>query len=78
MRVRGVVSGLAPSADFHGFHVHTNGSCTGDFVASAGGHWNPGGADHGDHLGDLPVLYAGADGQARSSFVTDAFTARST
>jgi Cu/Zn superoxide dismutase len=74
VRVRGVVSGLAPSADFHGFHVHTNGACTGDFVASAGGHWNPAGTDHGDHQGDLPTLYAGTDGKARTSFVTDAFT----
>jgi Cu/Zn superoxide dismutase len=74
VRVRSVVSGLAPSADFHGFHVHTNGSCEGDFVASAGGHWNPGGSDHGRHAGDLPALLAGNDGKARSSFVTDAFT----
>ena len=74
VRVRGSVSAMAPSADFHGFHVHTNGSCTGDFVASAGGHWNPGGLTHGDHRGDLPTLYAGSDGRARSTFVTDAFT----
>ena len=74
VRVRATVRGLAPSSEFHGFHVHTNGACTGDFVASAGGHWNPGGTTHGDHAGDLPTLYAGADGVARTSFVTDAFT----
>jgi Cu/Zn superoxide dismutase len=74
VRVRAVVTGLAPFAEFHGFHVHTNGSCEGDFVTSAGGHWNPGAATHGDHAGDLPTLYAEADGRARSSFVTDSFT----
>ena len=74
VRVRGTVTGLAPAADFHGFHVHANGACTGDFVASAGGHWNPTSATHGDHQGDLPTLYAGADGAARTTFVTDAFT----
>jgi Cu/Zn superoxide dismutase len=74
VRVRGAVSGLAPAADFHGFHVHTNGACTGDFVASAGGHWNPAGVNHGDHAGDLVTLYAGNDGVARTSFTTDAFT----
>jgi Cu/Zn superoxide dismutase len=74
VRVRGAVSGLAPNAEFHGFHVHTNGSCEGDFVASAGGHWNPAGSTHGDHAGDLPTLYAGTDGKATTSFLTDAFT----
>jgi Cu/Zn superoxide dismutase len=72
--VRVVVTGLNPGDDFHGFHIHTNGACTGDFVTSAGGHWNPTGSTHGDHLGDMPVQYAGADGVARSSFMTDAFT----
>ena len=74
VRVRASVSGLAPAAEFHGFHVHTNGACTGDFVTSAGGHWNPSSSTHGDHAGDLPTLYAGADGVARTSFVTDAFS----
>jgi Cu/Zn superoxide dismutase len=74
VQVRGLVTGLAPAADFHGFHVHTNGACTGDFVASAGGHWNPSGSTHGDHVGDLPSLYAAADGRATAAFTTDAFT----
>ncbi|HVF32182.1 MAG TPA: superoxide dismutase family protein [Acidimicrobiales bacterium] len=74
VQVRAVVSGLTPSADFHGFHVHTNGACSGDFVASAGGHWNPGGSHHGDHGGDLPNLYATADGGATAAFSTDAFS----
>src|SRR5438270_692413 len=55
VRVSAYVTGLAPFAEFHGFHVHANGKCDGDFVTSAGGHWNPVGAPHGDHVGDLPV-----------------------
>jgi Cu/Zn superoxide dismutase len=73
VRVRALVTGLGPASDFHGFHLHANGSCDGDFT-SAGGHWNPGNTTHGDHAGDMPVVVAGTDGSARSSFVTDAFT----
>jgi Cu-Zn family superoxide dismutase len=69
------LSGLSPGA--HGFHVHQNGSCEpaksgGEVTAAgaAGGHFDP--ADTGKHagpygsghLGDLPVLYARADGSA--------------
>lgn len=75
-QVRARVSGLAPNSEFHGFHVHTNGACEGDFVASAGGHWNPGAGVHGDHAGDMPVLYADQSGVAESSFTTDAFTSQ--
>jgi Cu/Zn superoxide dismutase len=74
VRVRATVRGLTPSSEFHGFHVHANGACAGDFVASAGGHWNPSAGSHGDHAGDLPALYAGSDGTARATFRTDAFT----
>lgn len=74
VRVNAYVTGLTPSSEFHGFHIHANGACAGDFVASAGGHWNPAGATHGDHQGDLPVLYADAKGVARATYTTDAFT----
>jgi Cu/Zn superoxide dismutase len=74
VRVRVLVTGLSPADDFHGIHIHTNGACTGDFVTSAGGHWNPTGSIHGDHAGDLPTQYAGSDGVATASFTTDAFT----
>jgi len=73
-QVRAAVTGLSPASDFHGFHIHANGSCVGDFVASAGGHWNPAGATHGDHQGDMPVLYAGADGTATASVLLDTFS----
>lgn len=72
--------GLAPG--FHGFHVHTVGVCdpqardaTGAVVpfASAGGHFNPAGATHSDHAGDLPVLLVMQNGVAVGSVVTDRF-----
>lgn len=71
VEVRADLRGLTPG--FHGFHIHENGTCEPDFAA-AGGHWNPTGADHGAHRGDLTSLYANADGTARLAFTTDAFT----
>ena len=66
--------GLPPGG--HGFHIHAVGSCSPDFSA-AGGHFGPGDESHGFmhstdmHAGDLPNIYAGADGIAQA----DAFTA---
>lgn len=71
------VRGLSPGG--HGFHIHETGSCEPDFSA-AGGHFNPTGASHGArhgpdrHAGDLPNLYAAADGTARLDVFTDAAT----
>ncbi|WP_206453316.1 superoxide dismutase family protein [Aurantimonas marina] len=51
------LSGLSDGQ--HGFHIHETGVCEGDFK-SAGGHYNPGEADHGylsgngPHAGDMP------------------------
>jgi Cu-Zn family superoxide dismutase len=39
----------------HAIHLHTVGRCEPSFDA-AGGHWNPGGGDHGRHFGDLPNI----------------------
>jgi superoxide dismutase, Cu-Zn family len=61
---------------FHGFHVHTVGRCDPPTFTSAGGHYNPTGADHGDHAGDLPSLLVTEDGSARLAFVTDRFSIR--
>ena len=71
------VSGLSPGA--HGIHLHAVGACAPDFAA-AGGHINPDEAVHGllnhdrtadaQDLGDLPNLYAAADGTARAEFFT--------
>ncbi len=60
------VSGMAPGS--YGAHVHTVGQCAGPAFASAGGHWNPGGKQHGrlnpmgSHMGDLPNLVVGTNG----------------
>ena len=61
------------SAGVHGVHLHEKGLCEGPKFASAGGHWNPGGKQHGRdnpmgaHLGDLANLTVAADGSAKVS-----------
>jgi len=62
----------AAAPGFHGFHVHATGTCVAPFT-SAGGHYNPGAATHGNHAGDLPVLFVDADGEAEARFTTDRF-----
>ena len=56
-------TGLTPG--FHGMHIHETGACdaAGGF-ASAGGHLGDESANHGVHAGDLPALYADANGTA--------------
>lgn len=54
---------LEPVGDpgFHGFHLHAGNRCqfeAGSFdFGYAQGHYAPGDTDHGEHAGDLPVLY---------------------
>jgi Cu-Zn family superoxide dismutase len=62
----------AAAPGFHGFHVHATGTCVAPF-ASAGGHYNPGAATHGNHAGDLPVLFVDADGTGEARFTSDRF-----
>jgi len=75
--VQADVTGLSPGG--HGFHIHAVGACEPDFSA-AGDHFNPEGIDHGFmheggwHAGDLPNIYAAADGTARADFFTAAVT----
>ena len=59
---------------FHGFHVHTTGLCEPPAFTSAGGHFNPTGATHGGHAGDLPSLLVNADGTATLETATDRFS----
>ena len=65
------VRGLPPGV--HGIHLHATGSCASDFKAATG-HINPGKVVHGlrnpdgPDNGDLPNLYAAADGTARAEF----------
>jgi len=69
--VRGETMGL--TAGFHGFHVHAVGQCVAPFT-SAGGHYNPGGASHGSHAGDMPSLLVLDDGTAEAQFATDNYS----
>lgn len=63
------IAGLSPG--LHGFHLHEKGDCSAADATSAGSHFNPTQQPHGDpngtahHVGDLPMLYAGADGRAK-------------
>ena len=67
------VEGLTPGG--HGIHLHSVGSCSPDFKAAAGhintqdnehGLLNPNGVEDGD----LPNIYAAADGTARAEIFT--------
>ncbi|MCL7715779.1 superoxide dismutase family protein [Stenotrophomonas mori] len=69
LRASGDLSGLAPGSE-HGFHIHEKGDCSAPDGTSAGGHFNPGGSDHGSieadvhHGGDMPNIVADAQGNA--------------
>lgn len=65
---------------YHGLHLHANdasGPC--DAAAAAGpftnvgGHWNPTGAVHGGHAGDLPSIQVLDDGSGRARTLTGRF-----
>lgn len=58
MTVRGMPAGT------YAFHIHQTAACTPPDFMSAGGHFNPTGAKHGTHAGDLPNITVGADGTA--------------
>ena len=47
VHITGSVQGLKPDADF-GFHVHEKGDCSAPDGSSAGGHFNPTQAQHGN------------------------------
>lgn len=72
------ISGLPDNGeggDFYGFHIHEGESCTGnaqDPFADAGEHYNPQGAEHPLHAGDMPVLM-GNKGEAWMAFYTERF-----
>lgn len=64
---------LAPGV--HGFHIHEKGDCSSSDAESAGGHFNPDGAAHGDrlasprHVGDLGNIHADDSGIVDVSFL---------
>jgi superoxide dismutase, Cu-Zn family len=73
--VQGTIEGLTPGK--HGFHIHEFGDCSAPDAASAGGHFNPTGADHGArtaedrHVGDLGNIEADENGIAKISYVDE-------
>ena len=64
----------------HGVHIHENGKCEAPDFASAGGHFNPSGKQHGpqnpngQHEGDIPNLLVQANGTAEVAFIADKAT----
>jgi Cu-Zn family superoxide dismutase len=61
--IRGEITGLVPGQE-HGFHVHEFGKCDPPDFKSAGEHFNPTMAAHGEHLGDLPNAKPDENGRA--------------
>jgi Cu-Zn family superoxide dismutase len=63
----------------HGFHIHEEGNCKvgdpNDPFQAAGGHYNPNNQPHGNHAGDLPVLFSN-NGFVRMAFFTNKFEVR--
>lgn len=72
VRVEIKVTGMPPGK--HGTHIHENGKCDGPDFASAGGHFNINGQQHGvpgavtAHAGEIPNLEVGADGRGTALF----------
>lgn len=70
VRITGAVQGLKPDAEF-GFHVHEKGDCSAPDGSSAGGHFNPTQAQHGNpsggahHAGDMVNIRSNAEGVAQ-------------
>ena len=77
-RITGRFTGLTPG--LHGIHVHETGVCEGPAFASAGGHLNPAGRQHGfenpagAHEGDLPNLEVAANGVGSIDAVVEGAT----
>lgn len=67
------LSGLPQTeTGFFAFHIHEGADCIGDGFPDTGGHYNPTGAAHPLHAGDLPPLQA-SGGKACMAVLTDRF-----
>jgi superoxide dismutase, Cu-Zn family len=70
VRITGSIQGLKPDAEF-GFHIHEKGDCTAPDGSSAGGHFNPTQAQHGNptgsshHAGDMLNIKSNSEGVAQ-------------
>ncbi len=60
------------SDGFHGFHIHTGGSCCGENFSDTLGHFDPQGRKHPEHAGDLPPLLS-CNARAYMAVLTDRF-----
>lgn len=65
------ISGL-PRDGFFAFHIHEGVDCGGSGFEDTGGHFNPAGASHPEHAGDLPPLLS-CKRRAFLSVLTDRF-----
>jgi Cu-Zn family superoxide dismutase len=78
--VRIAVTGYRLPPGTHGLHIHAAGLCEPPEFTSAGGHFNPGGKQHGrmnpagPHAGDLPSLVVAASGEGGLDTTTKAVT----
>jgi len=63
---------LPGQGNFYAMHIHESGDCGSDF-SHTGMHYNPTGAEHPNHAGDLPPLL-GNQGYAFSVFYDKRFT----
>src|SRR5262245_40625788 len=67
VRISGQLLGLKPDAEF-GFHIHEKGDCSAPDASSAGEHFNPTNAQHGNpdsgahHAGDMLNAKSDAEG----------------
>lgn len=68
------ISGFPQEQDsgFFGFHIHEGNSCSGKGFSDTKGHYNPSGAAHPEHAGDLPPLML-CNGGAYLSVQTNRF-----
>jgi len=70
VHITGAIQGLKPNAEF-GFHIHEKGDCSAPDGSSAGGHFNPTQAQHGNptgtthHAGDMVNIQSNAEGVAQ-------------
>lgn len=70
VRLTGSLMGLEPNGEF-GFHIHEIGDCSAPDASSAGAHFNPAGAAHGNpqggehHAGDMLNVSSDAQGNAQ-------------
>jgi Cu-Zn family superoxide dismutase len=75
LHLTGRLAGLPPNGEF-GFHIHEKGDCSAPDASSAGGHFNPANAPHGNpqgethHAGDMLNAKSDADGVAQVDAVT--------